>query len=76
MLIAKYEDKNKYDQRHGGTIVHNSDWKTIMAGFKVLLNGEEIDTVFFNKGCDEEYVKESLVNHDGYPSDIEVIIEG
>ena len=46
-----------------------------MAGFKVLLNGEEIDTVFFNKGCDEEYVKSSLINHDGYPSDIDVIAE-
>ena len=46
-----------------------------MAGFKVLLNGEEIDTVFFNAGCDVDYVKSSLVNHDGYPSDIDVIPE-
>lgn len=46
-----------------------------MAGFKVLLNGEEIDTVFFNKGCDAEYVKSSLINHDGFPSDIDVIPE-
>jgi len=46
-----------------------------MAGFKVLLQGEEIDTVFFNKGCDLDYVKESLVNHDGYPSNIEVFPE-
>ena len=46
-----------------------------MASFRVLLNGEEIDTVFFNKGCDVDYVRDSLINHDGYPSDIDVIPE-
>jgi hypothetical protein len=46
-----------------------------MASFKVLLNGEEIDTVFFQNGCDIDYVKSSLINHDGYPSDIDVIPE-
>lgn len=46
-----------------------------MASFKVLLNGEEIDTVFFNPGCDVDYVRKSLIEHDGYPSDIDVIPE-
>lgn len=29
-----------------------------------------IDTVFFNKDCDADYVKRSLIDHDGYRSDI------
>ena len=29
-----------------------------------------LDEVFFNENCDQEYVKESLINHDGFPSDI------
>lgn len=29
-----------------------------------------IDTVMFNAGCDADYVKRSLIDHDGYSSDI------
>ena len=29
-----------------------------------------IDTVFFMKDCDMEYVRKSLIEHDGYPYDI------
>jgi hypothetical protein len=34
--------------------------------------GEEtdIDTVFFDKKCDADYVRHSLINHDGLPSNI------
>ena len=28
------------------------------------------DTVFFNKDCDKDYVRESLINHDNYPTNI------
>jgi len=38
----------------------------------VFLDGEEIDTVFFVGNCDKEYVREALINHDGYDSRIEV----
>ena len=31
-----------------------------------------IDTVFYTKDCDAEYVRRSLINHDGYPVDIRV----
>lgn len=31
-----------------------------------------IDTVWFTSQCDADYVKRSLINHDGYPADIEV----
>lgn len=44
--------------------------------FKVMLNGEEIDTVFFGGGYTPEEVKASLVNHDGYDPAIEVLPEG
>lgn len=31
-----------------------------------------IDVVFYDPDCDEEYVRRGLVEHDGYPSDIEI----
>ena len=36
----------------------------------VYLNGKKIDTVFYNVGLDADYVKDGLVNHDGYDSNI------
>lgn len=38
----------------------------------VYVGNKIIDTVFFDKDCDEWYVKHALINHDGYPSNIEV----
>ncbi len=38
----------------------------------ITLNGKTIDTVFFDKDCDKEYVKSSLINHDGYDPGIKV----
>lgn len=32
------------------------------------------DSVFFTEDCDPEYVRDSLVNHDGYPADIRVFM--
>jgi hypothetical protein len=44
-----------------------------MQAYNVYLNGKEIDTVFYNDGSTTvEEVKKSLVNHDGYDSDIVV----
>lgn len=28
------------------------------------------NTVFYDDDCDEDYIKQSLINHDGYPTDI------
>jgi len=41
--------------------------------WEVYLNEEMIDKVFFDKSCDVEYVKSSLIDHDGYSSNIVVI---
>jgi len=38
----------------------------------VYLNGKLIDTVWYEKGCTAEYVKDGLVNHDGYNPAIKV----
>lgn len=38
-------------------------------------NKNYIDTVYFVKNLDENYVRSSLINHDGYPADIEVILQ-
>jgi DNA-binding MltR family transcriptional regulator len=40
--------------------------------FDVYWKGKLVDTVFFNDDCDAEYVKQSLVDHDGYQPDINV----
>lgn len=41
-----------------------------MTGWDVYLDGKCIDKVFFNDNLDEDYVKDSLINHDGYDSTI------
>jgi hypothetical protein len=33
---------------------------------------EYMDEVYFTKDCDLSYVRNSLVNHDGYPTSIKV----
>ena len=43
-----------------------------MTAWNVYLRGVLIDTVFYHKSCDAEYVKHGLINHDGYDSDITV----
>ena len=37
-----------------------------MQAWNVYLNGKRIDTVFFMKDCDKDYILRSLINHDGY----------
>jgi hypothetical protein len=34
--------------------------------WQVFLDGRIIDAVFFTDNCDKEYVKSSLILHDGY----------
>lgn len=44
---------------------------------RVSIDGElctEINTVFYTDDCDEDYVRRSLIDHDGYPYDIIVRI--
>lgn len=43
-----------------------------MKGWDVFLGSKLIDTVFFTKDCDEDYVRRSLVEHDGYDQRIRV----
>ncbi len=43
-----------------------------MIFWTVTLNGCYLDSVPFVESCDEWYVLNSLVNHDGYPSGIKV----
>jgi hypothetical protein len=32
-----------------------------------------IDTVFFSVDCSREYVRQSLINHDGYSQNIQIL---
>lgn len=43
-----------------------------MQGWDVFLNGKNIDTVFFMKDCDKDYVLRALIDHDGYDPRITV----
>lgn len=44
-----------------------------MNAWDVYLNGKKIDTVFYMPDCDAEYVRTSLINHDGYDARITVV---
>lgn len=39
----------------------------------VYLHNALIDTVFYDSNCDKDYVKLSLINHDGYNPNIVLI---
>jgi hypothetical protein len=41
-----------------------------MIAYEVYENQNYIDTVYFTKDCDEQYIKDTLINHDGYPANI------
>ena len=43
-----------------------------MKAWDVFVKGRWIDTVFYTKDCDADYVRRSLINHDGYDSRIVV----
>ncbi len=43
-----------------------------MQAWNVYLNSKLINTVFFNKGINKDYVLDSLINHDTYDSEITV----
>lgn len=43
-----------------------------MQAWNVYLYGKNINTVYFNKGIDQKYVYDSLVNHDGFNPNIKV----
>lgn len=40
--------------------------------WNVYLGGRLINTVYFTPDCDAEYVRRSLINHDGYDARITV----
>jgi hypothetical protein len=46
-----------------------------MSKFYVLLNNLVIEEVFYNSSMDEDDVKRSLIDHDGFDSNIKVIKE-
>ena len=41
--------------------------------WNVVHRGRVIDTVWYTSDCDADYVRRSLINHDGYPWDIRVV---
>ena len=43
--------------------------------WEVQLGIYQIDTVFFSPECDAEYVRNSLIEHDGYPAGIMVFLQ-
>lgn len=43
-----------------------------MIAWNVFLDNKWIDTVFYTRDCDAQYVRTSLVNHDGYNPRIKV----
>lgn len=43
-----------------------------MTCWDVYLCGRLIDSVFYAPTCSREYVRASLIDHDGYPNNIDV----
>lgn len=48
----------------------NIAWDVYRPSKKVYNGLVYWDTVYFTQDCDADYVRNSLVNHDGYPCDV------
>lgn len=46
-----------------------------MNSWKVYIGSKVINIVYFSKVCDAWDVRNSLINHDGFPSTIHVVKE-
>lgn len=55
-----------------GTCINSAIGAIPMKAWDVYLNGNIIETVFFDCDCGEWYVYRSLVDHDGFDSRITV----
>jgi hypothetical protein len=55
-----------------GTQSFNSMQSNRMVFWNVYLNGRCIDSVPYTESCDAEYVRKSLIDHDGYDPRIKV----
>lgn len=78
---VNYSPSGKSDQgEHASFSGHARTGKPRMearqTGFLVFLDGQEIDKVFYSGNVDEEEVRQSLINHDGYDPGIVVEREG
>jgi len=40
--------------------------------WNVYLRGKLIDTVYYDPDCDADYVRDGLINHDGYDPGIKI----
>lgn len=47
----------------------------MLHAYKVILNGKEIDKVYYAEKQDKDEVKRSLINHDGYNPNIVIVKE-
>lgn len=43
-----------------------------MQAWNVLVGSNVIDTVYYDADCSADYVRDGLINHDGYPHNITV----
>ena len=43
-----------------------------MTNWNIYLGKKLIDSVYYTKDCDADYVRRSLINHDGYHPNITV----
>ena len=43
-----------------------------MTNWNIYLGKKLIDSVYYDNDCDSDYVKRSLINHDGYHPNIAV----
>ena len=43
-----------------------------MQAWNVFVHNTLIDTVYYDSDCSADWVRDGLINHDGYPSEITV----
>ena len=46
-----------------------------MIAWNVYLHGKRIETVYYTADCDRDYVRKSLIEHDGYHHNILLVVK-
>lgn len=64
MELEQQAGEDGRDKRSPGGMPHRA--------WDVYLNGRLIDTVFYDRSCTADYVRNGLINHDGYNPRIRV----
>ena len=74
-VISRSYEQMKALHEAIGKSLKNAEFHIAQQPWSVYKDGKHITTVYFNRDCDADYVKRSLIEHDGYSPTLVVLDE-